>query len=260
MITVEGDRHGPILTVDSGLGGLSVYRHIRAAFPNHRHVYIADDDGFPYGDWEEGAFIARGLSLMADWIDTYRPSLVVIACNTASTVWLGPLRARFEVPFVGTVPAIKPAVAATTSGMISVLATPATVRRDYTRGLIDEFAADCDVTLVGAPCLADIAERYLKDGVVDLCALKDEVAPVFHQRVDGVRTDTVVLACTHYPLLMPVLDDVAPWPVKWLDPGPAIARQAGRVLSHRIDGPFDERFHATSGVDISDVSRVFLNR
>ncbi len=126
---------------------------------------------------------------------------MVVACNTASTLVLGPLRARFsDLPFVGTVPAIKPAALASRSRLLSVLATPGTVARDYTRGLIREFAGDCEVTLVGSRRLAGLAERALRGEPVADTDIAAEIAPAFVER-DGRRTDQIVLACTHFPLL-----------------------------------------------------------
>jgi glutamate racemase len=139
------------------------------------------------------------------------------------------LRARFSVPFVGTVPAIKPACAQSTSKRMSVLGTQATVSREYTRTLIREFAAGCDVALVGSSHLAAFAEAELAGAPVADAAIKAEIAGCFID-ADGRRTDTVVLACTHYPLLVDRFKANAPWPVDWLDPAPAIARRVANLL------------------------------
>jgi glutamate racemase len=159
----------------------------------------------------------------------YDPDLVVIACNTASTVALPALRERFEMPFVGTVPAVKPAAVASRSKLISVLGTEATVQREYTHALIRDFAADCDVTLVGSGRLASIAEADLRGETVDDAAIEREIAPCFVEK-GGRRTDVVVLGCTHYPLLLERLQRLAPWPVEWLDPAPAIARRVADLI------------------------------
>ena len=149
---------------------------------------------------------------------------MVIACNTASTLVLPHLRARFAVPFVGTVPAIKPACAASASKRVSVLGTEATVSREYTRALIRDFANGAEVTLVGSARLAGYAEAELNGTPAEDAAIAAEIAPCFVDR-DGRRTDTVVLACTHYPLLLDRFERLAPWPVAFLDPAPAIARR-----------------------------------
>src|ERR1700675_4098619 len=132
-----------ILVFDSGLGGLTVFREVKAARPDARFVYVADDAGFPYGNQPEDALIARVIDVIGKAIAQHAPDLVVVACNTASTLALADLRARFSLPFVGTVPAIKPACAQSTSKRIAVLGTLATVSREYTRALIREFAAGC---------------------------------------------------------------------------------------------------------------------
>jgi glutamate racemase len=176
--------------------------------------------------------------------------LVVIACNTASTLALPVLRARFPIPFVGTVPAIKPACAQSKTKRVSVLATAATVRRDYTFELIREFAGDCRVTLRGAERLAGFAEDALRGITIDDEAIRAEIDPCFVE--DGARTDTVVLACTHYPLILPLLDRLAPWPVTWIDPAPAIARRASQLLG--AEGATSERraqAYFTSGNGVS---------
>jgi len=213
-----------ILIFDSGLGGLTVFREIRAARPDARFVYVADDAGFPYGNMPEEALITRIVHVIGKAIVEHAPDLVVVACNTASTLALTELRARFKVPFVGTVPAIKPACAQSKSKRIAVLGTLATVGREYTRALIREFAAGCEVVLVGSPRLASFAEAELAGEPVADAAIAAEIAGCFVE-ADGRRTDTVVLACTHYPLLIERFRAVAPWPVAWLDPAPAIARR-----------------------------------
>jgi glutamate racemase len=213
-----------ILVFDSGLGGLTVFREIAAARPDAKLVYAADDAFFPYGRHDEAELVARVVPLMGELIARSAPDLVVIACNTASTLVLPALRARYDVPFVGTVPAIKPACASSQSKLVSVLGTEATVRREYTRKLIDDFAQGCAVTLVGAARLPAIAEDALRAQPVDDDAIRAEIAPCFVDDA-GRRTDTVVLACTHFPLLLDRLARLAPWPVAWVDPAPAIARR-----------------------------------
>ena len=132
--------------------------HVAEAHAGAHLVYAADDAGFPYGRLSEEELVARVLSVMERLVARFHPDLAVIACNTASTLVLPALRARFAIPFVGTVPAIKPAAALTRSGLVSVLATPGTVARDYTRGLIQTYAGDCKVTQIGR---ASCRERVL---------------------------------------------------------------------------------------------------
>lgn len=217
-----------ILMFDSGLGGLTVYREVVAARPQADYIYVADDAGFPYGGKSEPALVDRVVSLIGELIAAHKPDLVVIPCNTASTIVLPDLRKKFEVPFVGTVPAIKPACAASQTKRVSVLGTEGTVAREYTRALIRDYAQGCDVTLVGSKELARYAEAELRGTPAGEAELRAEIAPCF--RDDGKRTDTVVLACTHYPLLLDRLQTLSPWPVNYLDPAPAIARRVADLL------------------------------
>jgi glutamate racemase len=221
-----------ILVFDSGMGGLTVFREVIAARPDARYLYVADDAGFPYGNLAEDKLVARVTQMIGDAIAAHNPDLIVIACNTASTLALKDLRAHFSVPFVGTVPAIKPACAQSQSQRIAVLGTQATVSREYTRALIREFANGCEVVLVGSPRLAGFAEAELAGKPVSDADIKAEIAPCFVDG-DGRRCDTVVLACTHYPLLIARFRANAPWPVDWIDPAPAIARRVADLLRER---------------------------
>ncbi|MCJ2015716.1 glutamate racemase [Methylobacterium sp. J-076] len=219
-----------ILLFDSGLGGLTVLDAVRRARPDARYVYAADDAAFPYGRLSEAELVARVLAVMEQFIASHRPDLVVIACNTASTLVLPALRQRFTTPFVGVVPPIKPAAATTRSGLITLLATPGTVARSYTRDLIATYAASCAVTLVGSRHLATYAEAEMAGSPIDDATLAAEIAPCFVRAEDGRLTDVVCLSCTHYPLLLPRLRALAPWPVSWIDPAPAIARRVLQLL------------------------------
>jgi glutamate racemase len=225
-------RHGTprIIVFDSGLGGLTVLRALREAVPEARVSYIADDAFFPYSALADDALIARVLDVIGGAIAELAPDAVVIACNTASTVVMAHLRAAYTLPFIGTVPAVKPAALLSRSCMISVLGTPATVKRDYTRGLIATHGEGCDYTLVGAARLAAIAEMVMSGGEATDEEIAAEIAPCFTAK-DDRRTDVVVLGCTHYPLLIGRLEKLAPWPVTWLDPAPAIARRTANVLA-----------------------------
>jgi len=207
-----------------------------------------DDAGFPYGDIPEQALITRVVHVIGKAIAEHAPDLVVIACNTASTLALAELRARYQVPFVGTVPAIKPASAQSASKRIAVLGTQATVSREYTKALIREFASDCEVALVGSPRLASFAEAELAGAPVADAEIAAEIAPCFAD-AGGRRTDIVVLACTHYPLLLARMRKIAPWPVDWLDPAPAIARRVADLLRARAAAPQSQppRILFTSG-------------
>src|SRR5947209_15441712 len=237
-----------ILVFDSGVGGLTVFREIARARPDARLTYVADDALFPYGKVAEDALVARVTALMGELIVAHSPDLVVIACNTASVQVLPALRERFALPFVGTVPAIKPACAASQSKRVSVLGTEATVAREYTHALIRSFGQGCDLTLVGSARLSSPAEAPLAGEPVDDEEIRREIAPCFIED-GGERTDTIVLACTHYPLLLDRFERLAPWPVRWIDPAPAIARRVVELVGPASGGPAPARPQAvfTSG-------------
>jgi glutamate racemase len=239
--------HPTIIVFDSGLGGITVYREIAAVRPDANFVYVADDAGFPYGTLAEPALVSRVVGLMGELIAAHDPDLVVIACNTASTLVLPTLREEFSLPFVGTVPAIKPACAVSVTRRVSVLGTQGTVAREYTRALIREYAKDCHVTLVGSRNLASYVEAELDGAPVSDEAIRAEITPCF--RDDGARTDTIVLACTHYPLLIERLRRLAPWPVDFIDPALAIARRVTDLLAQASPPPRKGTTHAvfTSG-------------
>jgi glutamate racemase len=223
----------PVLMFDSGIGGLTVLREARVLMPGRRFVYVADNAAFPYGAWDEPALRAHILDVFAGLLDRLQPEISVIACNTASTLVIDALRQAFPGhPFVGTVPAIKPAAERTRSGLVSVLGTPGTVKRQYTRDLIHQWASKCHVRLVGSDRLAALAEVYMREGFVDEEAVRSEIEPCFIESGQA-RTDIVVLACTHYPFLVNRMRKTAPWPVDWLDPAEAIARRAASLLAPR---------------------------
>ncbi len=242
-----------ILIFDSGLGGLTVFAELVKLRPHADYLYCADDAGFPYGSWKEPELVERVAKLMEAQIADHAPDMVVIACNTASTIVLPYLRVHWpSLPFVGTVPAIKPAAERTRSKMISVLGTPGTVARDYTQNLIAQFAAHCSVTLVGSKRLASLAESHMHGERASDADIVNEIAPCFREE-GGRRTDAVALACTHYPLLVEEFERLAPWPVEWIDPAPAIARRADQLLGERFgpdvarDQPASRRAIFTSG-------------
>ncbi|MFB2552099.1 glutamate racemase [Ensifer soli] len=221
----------PILVFDSGIGGLTVLRELRVLIPERHFIYVADDAGFPYGGWGEAELNARVVDLFGVLLQAHDPEVCVIACNTAFTVAGAALRAAYpQMRFVGTVPAIKPAAERTRSGLVSVLATPGTVRRAYTRELIQSFASQCDVCLVGSHRLARMAEAYIRGETIADDDIRAEIGGCFVEE-GGRRTDIVVLACTHYPFLANVFRRLAPWPVDWIDPAEAIARRARSLVT-----------------------------
>jgi glutamate racemase len=223
-----------VLVFDSGLGGLTVHAELVKARPDAHYIYVADDAAFPYGRIAVDVLMARVNDVMGSLITRFNPDIIVIACNTASTICLPALRAQFVVPFVGTVPAVKPAARLSKTRTISILGTPGTVSREYTHDLIIDHASDCRVSLVGAPNLARLAEAFLRGESVSDSAVLAEIAPCFVEK-DGVRTDTIALACTHYPLLLSIYERIALWKVTWVDPAPAIARRMSSLLPPVFD-------------------------
>lgn len=218
------NRDAPILFFDSGVGGLSVVGPARALLPTAPFIYAADSAGFPYGTKTEEEIAARVPALLGRLVERYRPRLVVIACNTASTIALSVVRAALDVPVVGTVPAIKPAALASLSRVIGVLGTDATVRQPYVDRLSAEFAADCIVIRHGSAELVALAEAKLRGEMIDPAAVASAASGLFSQE-NGDQIDNVVLACTHFPLLADELLAASPHPVSYIDGSAGIARR-----------------------------------
>lgn len=249
-----------IVVFDSGVGGLSVAREIMKALPGVGIDYLGDSAVFPYGELDPDVLVRRVVGLMDVVLPELDPAALVVACNTASTLVLPPLRARFALPVVGTVPAVKPAAERSLSRLVSVLATPGTVKRDYTYDLIAKYGGDCAFTLVGSHKLAALAERAMAGGEVSDGAIFAEIEPCFVKAEDGRRTDSIVLACTHYPLLLERLRALAPWPVEWIDPAPAIARRVRTVTAGRGEATLGapvHRFRSTGPVPPHRLTAAF---
>jgi len=221
----EDQRCPTILVLDSGVGGLSVCQSVLKLLPQIRLVYVADDLFFPYGTRPAAELTERLVQLTERLLSVHRPALVVLACNTVSTLLLPTLRARFDVPFVGVVPAIKPASELSKTRVIGLLATPATVDRPYTDELICNFAGDCKVLKLGSRELVLQAERYLSGQEVVLADLAHCIAPF----KEDERLDVIVLGCTHFPLLRSQLEALLPG-IVLIDSGAAIARRVQHLL------------------------------
>ncbi|CAH0532355.1 Glutamate racemase [Vibrio stylophorae] len=225
-----------ILFFDSGVGGLSIYQAVKAKLGAAQYIYAFDNAGFPYGELEPKELIARTHGIIERVMQKHAIDLVVIACNTASTVVLPSLRAALNIPVVGVVPAIKPAAACSKMKSIGLLATPATVNRDYTRALIEEFASDCQVLRLGSTRLVEIAEEKLMGDAVDCDELAALLAP-WDQKVD-----CIVLGCTHFPLLREELKQVLSAQVAIVDSGDAIAERVAFLLN-------DDKLQSTSYIE-----------
>ena len=214
----------PILVFDSGVGGLSVLAAIRALIPNAPIVYAADSAGFPYGTRSAAEVAARVPALLGRLAERYDPLLIVIACNTASTIALDSVRAALDLPIVGTVPAIKPAAARSATRAIGVLGTAATIVQPYVDRLAEEFAADCLVLRHGSAELVELVEARLRGEATDEAAFARILDGLLGQP-GGERIDTIVLACTHFPLVEAELAAAAPRPIAFVDGKEGIARR-----------------------------------
>ena len=220
-----------ILVFDSGVGGLSVCQSILALCSDVRIVYIADNAAFPYGTKSDEYLRARIVKVLSEQCAARQPDVLVIACNTASTLVLPDLRERLSIPVVGVVPAIKPAASGTQTGVIGLLATPATIQRTYTNQLISDFAPHCKMVRVGSSRLVEIAEEYLRGEPVNGVELT-EITSSFFDESHNASIDKIVLGCTHFPLLRDQLEESSPKSVEWMDSGNAIAQRVKALLEN----------------------------
>ncbi|WP_252106719.1 MULTISPECIES: glutamate racemase [unclassified Halomonas] len=239
---------GPVLIFDSGVGGLSVARSLTSRHPDIPVCYACDNAWLPYGLRDDVTLSKRILAVCQVAVTACQASALVVACNTASTLALSGLRETLDIPVIGTVPAIKPAALASRTRHIGLLATRATVHRPYTQDLIERFASDCEVTKVAADALVTEAEAWLAGQRVDRARLLDALEPLWQAVIASRPLDTVVLGCTHFPLLKPVLETLAPRPLQWIDSGDAIARRVVDVMPH-ARGPQDGRSFTTADAD-----------
>lgn len=257
-----------ILVFDSGIGGLSVTHAIQSRVPNVEITYLADNKLFPYGLLEEEQLISRVVDLISPLAENSAHSpldLVVIACNTASTTVLPAIRQRLSLPIVGVVPAIKPAAQISLTKTIGILATPATVKREYTDQLITAFAKDCHIIKVGSTELVHLAEQKLRGETITEEAIRSIVHPFFvADEID--QLDTIVLACTHFPLLSKELAQAMPQIKHWVNSGDAIARRVASLLKENNETAPSSQQHPLKGkalfTDYSTVTehlRSYLN-
>lgn len=222
-----------VLVFDSGVGGLSILQAMRKSEALKHNppgwLFCSDNAFFPYGIKKEDVLVARVTQVLRTAQQAYQPDIIVLACNTASTIALDAVRAQLDVPIVGVVPAIKPAAQLTQSGCIGLLATPGTIARSYTQQLIDEFANQHQIVKVGSSDLVMMAEQYLLTGMVDHSTLHHILTPL-RNAIAQQGLDTVVLACTHFPLLIAFLREQLPEVKHWVDSGDAIARRVAWLL------------------------------
>lgn len=227
---ITSNRRPTVLVFDSGVGGLSVYDEIRQLMPDLHYLYVFDNVAFPYGEKSETFIVQRVLEIISAAANRYPLALVVIACNSASTVSLPALREKFTFPVVGVVPAIKPAARLTRNGVVGLLATRGTVKRPYTHELVARFASECRIEMLGSAELVDLAESKLHGQQVPLEAVRQVLQPWLRMTEPP---DTIVLGCTHFPLLIEELQQVLPSGTRLVDSGAAIARRTVWLLEHQ---------------------------
>lgn len=227
-----------ILVFDSGVGGLSVAQEIQQHLPLHPLIYASDNAFFPYGTKGESELISRVDRVITELLARYPADILVIACNTASTLTLPHLRSKLSLPIVGVVPAIKPAALMSQSGVIGLLATPATVARPYTHELIREYAPNCQVIALGSSQLVQIAEQKLRDETINTSAI-EKIAQELMSADNAEKMDVLVLACTHFPLLKTELMQQLPASLTLIDSGAAIARRVAFLLADTPAAPAD---------------------
>lgn len=218
-----------VLALDSGVGGLGIVRALRDAIPGVAVTYLADNAFRPYGDKPDAVLTGRLVGLVGGLVRAVAPDLVVIACNTASTIALAELRRAIPRPFVGTVPPVKWAASLSATRTIGLLATEATVGRAYVADLQRRFAPDCRLVARAAPGLVELAERQFVGGTVADAEVAAELAPLLDAE-GGDAIDAVCLGCTHFGLLLPALRRVAPENIAWLDPAGPVARRTAELL------------------------------
>ncbi len=217
-----------ILIFDSGVGGISVYSEIKTEMPDASYIYLFDNKAYPYGELNKDKLIYRVNMLISDVLKKHSVDIVVIACNTASTIVLPSLRNTLNIPVVGVVPAIKPASLLAVKAL-GLIATPATIKREYTHDLIKNFSKNIPVKFLGSTKLVDIAEDKLRGKLVDLGVLRKIL-----NELKG-KIDVAVLGCTHFPLIKKEIGEALGKDVQLIDSGKAIAKRVQFLLNDKYD-------------------------
>ncbi len=243
---------GAIGVFDSGVGGLSVLQHIRDALPNERLIYVADSGHIPYGNKSPGYIELRAHTITRFLIEQGADAIVV-ACNTATAASVASLRSRFPLPIVGMEPAVKPAVAATRSGVVGVLATIGTLESARFAALLERYGEEVEIVTQGCPGLVEQVELGDLTGPRTRELIERYTSPLLAQ-----GADTLILGCTHYPFLAPLIQAVASESVTLVDTGAAVARQLQRRI--QIELPTRTRGDGTatffSSGEIDAASRI----
>lgn len=213
---------------DSGVGGLSVLHHIRQTLPNAPLIYVADSAHVPYGNKSPAYIEARSLAL-AEFLVEQGATAIVIACNTATAAAAHALRVKFPVPVVAMEPAVKPAVAATRTGVVGVLATTGTLESARFAALLEKYAGHVKILTQGCPGLVEVVERGDLSGMEARRLIQRYAAPLL-----AAGADTLILGCTHYPFLAPLIRDVLGEAVALVDTGAAVARELARRVQREL--------------------------
>ena len=246
-----------VVIFDSGVGGLSVYEQIVKINPSIECRYLFDNAYFPYGELPRKKLINRITQLLTDFTEQYPADLIVIACNSASTIALDDLRSHFTIPIVGVVPAIKPATLITKNNVIGLLATPGTVERAYTSSLIEKFAVGKKVLRIGSTKLVTLAEDKLMGKIIEQEEFNKILAPWSSAEQDDIP-DTLVLGCTHFPLLKEEIAACFSKPVQLVDSGEAIALRVQQLLANELINNESTEFKLQT-VRQAFYTKVFVN-
>ena len=245
-------KSGAIGVFDSGVGGLSVLRHIREVLPSERLIYVADSAHVPYGDKSQEYIEARSIKL-THFLQQQGAEAIVIACNTASAAAAATLRSQFNIPIIAMEPAVKPAVAASRNGIVGVLATTGTLASARFAALLERYAGDGEIITQGCPGLVEQVERGELNSSETRALIERYTEPLLAR-----GADTLILGCTHYPFLASLIIDVVGSDIALVDTGAAVARQLQRrireALPARSAGGGNAEFF-TSG-DAAVASRI----
>ncbi len=240
-----------ILIYDSGVGNRPIADAIRHHVPQSEIHLVSDTAYFPYGEKTDSQLLERVQLVLRQATETIKPDILVLACNTLSTIALDGVRKEFDIPVVGVVPAIKPAARASQSNVIGLLATPATINRQYISNLVDEFAADCQVIKVGSTDLVKMAEEFYATNHLDIKALTQQLEP-FIEAQKYHRLDQLVLGCTHFPLLKSAIADIMQG-VQIQDSSDAIGKQVLRLVSDYNMSDSVAATHSYKTGDLGDI-------
>lgn len=217
----------PIGVFDSGVGGISVLKHIHALLPHEDLLYVADSANAPYGK-KTPEFIRERAFALSDFLISQGVKALVVACNTATAAAISAMRERYSIPIIGMEPAVKPAAAATKTGVIGVLATVGTLKSAQFAALLDTYGQNVKVVTEGCPGLVECIERGELESPETRSLLERYIKPLI-----DAGADTMVLGCTHYPFVKPLIQEIAGPEVTLVDTGNAVARQLQTRLADK---------------------------